>query len=92
MHIGNLKTHFGLHNPLMTLSSLEIRNSWCLMHVLQVGACGGVTEYVSEKFGIIKLAGLFYSPFFSQRNVFYCSSVFRQLYLKESMCHLIDAI
>ena len=39
-----LKTHFGLHNPLMTPSSLEIRNSWCLMPVLQVGACGGVTE------------------------------------------------
>ena len=39
-----LKTHFGLHNPLMTLSSLEIRNTWCLIPVLQIGACGGVTE------------------------------------------------
>ena len=45
MHASHLlKTHFGLHNPLMTLSSLEIRNSWCLMPVLQVGACDGVTE------------------------------------------------
>ena len=25
-----LKTHFGLHNTLMTLSSLEIRNFWAL--------------------------------------------------------------
>ena len=39
-----LKRHFGLHNPLMTLNSLEIRNSLCLIPVLQVGACGGVTE------------------------------------------------
>ena len=36
-----LKTHFGLHNPLMTRSSLEIRNCLCLMPVLQVGACNG---------------------------------------------------
>ena len=55
-----LKTHFGLHNPLMTLSSLEIGNSWCLMPVLQVGACGGVTE--SAKFGMIQLADCFILP------------------------------
>ena len=37
-----LKTHFGLHSTLMTLSSLEIRICWCLMPLLQVGACNGV--------------------------------------------------
>ena len=39
-----LKTHFGLHISLLTLSSLEIRNSWFLMPILHVGACSGVTE------------------------------------------------
>ena len=43
-NLVSLKTHFELHNPLMTLSSLEIRNSLCLIPVLQIGACGGVTE------------------------------------------------
>ena len=31
-----LKTHFGLHNTLMTLSSLKIRNCGALLHLLQV--------------------------------------------------------
>ena len=88
-----LKTYLRLHKPLITFSSLEIRNYWCLMSVLHVGACGGVTELDISQFGIIQLADCFISsPFSNLRNVFYFYSVFSQLYLKENMCNLIDAI
>ena len=43
----------------MTLSSIEIRNFWCLMPVLQVGACGGETELDISNIGIIQLADCF---------------------------------
>ena len=43
----------------MTLSSLEIRNSWCLMTVLQVGAWNGVLNLISAKFEIIQSADCF---------------------------------
>ena len=36
-----LKTHFGLHNTLMTLSSLEIRNFGALRISYRYGACNG---------------------------------------------------
>ena len=42
--ISNLKTHFGLHNTLMTLSSLEIRNCGALRISYRYGACNGVIK------------------------------------------------
>ena len=44
-----LKTHFGLHNTLMTLSSLEIRNFGALRISYRYGACNGVIKLAINK-------------------------------------------
>ena len=44
-----LKTHFGLHNTLMTLSSLEIRTFGVLRISYRYGACNGVIKLAIKK-------------------------------------------
>ena len=44
-----LKTHFGLHNTLMTLSSLEIRNFGALCISYRQGASNGVIKLAINK-------------------------------------------
>ena len=46
---STLKTHFGLHNTLMTLSSLEIRNFGALHISYRYGACNGVIRLAINK-------------------------------------------
>ena len=47
--LKSLKTHFGLHNTLMTLSSLEIRNFGALHISYRYGACNGVIKLAINK-------------------------------------------
>ena len=71
-----LKTLFGLHNPLMTLGSLEISNSWCLMSVLQVGTRDGVIE-LSAKYEIIQSADCLFFFLFQKEFCFNVLSAFK---------------
>ena len=87
----DLKTHFGLHNTLMTLSSLEIRNFGALRISYRYGACNGVIKLTINKIWNINQPS-FLLFFCLQKNLILLSLCIHAIMMKyfcESMnlCH-----
>ena len=89
MHV--LKTHFGLHNTLITQSGLKIRNFGALRISYRYGACNGVIKIAINKTWKINQPS-FLLFFCLQKNLILlslCIHAIMMKYVSESMnlCH-----